>query len=274
MRAALAIVAGIAACGRSEPRATREPAVPAPPPVVVRDAATAVTGSPIGTETSQLITVIVPDWNATAAELRFWRKHADTWIADGPAWQGVIGRTGAAWGVGLHGSGAPNARTGPIKREGDGKSPAGVFELMGSYGYAPKPPDGAGLPYKQVDPSWKCVDDPKSTHYNTILDQRTTKPDWTSAEEMRRPDELYTWVVDVAHNAQRTPGAGSCIFLHVWNGPGSSTVGCTAMDEPKLAALIGMLVPTASPALVLLPRAEYDALAAAWSLPVLGTPPR
>ena len=251
MRAAVAIAFALAACGRSEPLATREPTPPAVIPA----------------STKQLVTVIVGGWDATAAELRVWTRDGATWKPAGPAWPGVVGRTGAAWGVGLHGRGAPTGRSGPIKHEGDGKSPAGVFELMGSYGYAAKPPPGAGLPYTQVDPSWKCVDDPKSTHYNTILDQKTTKPDWTSAEEMRRPDELYTWVVDVAHNAERTPGAGSCIFLHVWSGPGSSTVGCTAMDEHKLADLLAMLVPAASPALVLLPRAEYDALATAWSLP-------
>ena len=59
-----------------------------------------------------------------------------------------------------------------------------------------------------------------------------------SAEEMKRPDALYTWVVDVAHNPTRLPNGGSCIFLHVWSGADSTTVGCTAMAEPKLAQLI------------------------------------
>ena len=93
------------------------------------------------------------------------------------------------------------------------------------------------------------------------------RADWSSAEEMRRGDDLYTWVVEVAHNPTRTGGDGSCIFLHVWSGPASSTVGCTAMAEDRLAALLSSLSPTAAPAFVLLPRAEYDALAPAWKLP-------
>lgn len=211
--------------------------------------------------------MIVPSWDATAAELQLWTRDGAAWRPARSAWQGVIGRTGAAWGVGLHGRGTPTGRSGPIKREGDGASPAGVFAIAGTYGYADRPPTGAGLPYTQVDPSWKCVDDPRSRHYNRILDQRTTKQDWTSAEDMRRSDDLYTWVVDVAHNAPRSAGDGSCIFLHVWSGPGSSTVGCTAMPAPTLAELIAVLSPGDLPALVLLPRAEYDALRSAWDLP-------
>jgi L,D-peptidoglycan transpeptidase YkuD (ErfK/YbiS/YcfS/YnhG family) len=262
----LVVVLAVAACGRSETRATREPA-PTQPPVVVSVAQDAAVASPIALATRQLITVIVPNWNDTTAEIRLWKRDADRWVADGSAWQAVVGKSGTGWGAGLHGQGPPPGRAGPTKREGDGKSPAGVFALGGSFGYGANAPATTGLPYQQVDPSWKCVDDPKSAHYNTILDQRTTKPDWTSAEEMRRSDELYTWVVDIAHNATRVPGAGSCIFFHVWGGPGSSTVGCTAMDERKLTDLMSKLTPGAKPALVLLPRAEYDALATAWQLP-------
>ncbi|MBA3455510.1 MAG: hypothetical protein H0T42_20625 [Deltaproteobacteria bacterium] len=267
MRAALAVAIAASwfgACGRSEPQASRERAPLSP---TLGDAARAATPSPLPPGTRQLITVIVPTWDATTAELRLWTRAGTAWKPTRPAWQGVIGKTGAAWGVGLHGRGAPTGRTGPLKREGDGASPAGVFALAGTYGYAAKPPAGAGLPYTQVDASWKCVDDSRSRHYNQILDQRTTRPEWTSAEDMRRSDELYTWVVDVAHNAARGPGDGSCIFLHVWGGPDSPTVGCTAMAEATLAELLARLSPGDLPALVLLPRAEYDALAAVWDLP-------
>ncbi len=226
-----------------------------------------VVPSPLPADTRQLVTVITPAWNATSAELQLWSRDGAGWKPVRAAWQGVVGRTGAAWGVGLHGRGAPPGRSGPTKREGDGASPAGVFAVAGTYGYAAAPPEGAGLAYTQVDASWKCVDDPRSSHYNQILDQRTTKPDWTSAEDMRRSDPLYTWVVDVAHNASRGPGDGSCIFLHVWSGPGSSTVGCTAMPAATLAELIAALAPDERPAVVLLPRAEYDALAESWGLP-------
>jgi hypothetical protein len=55
----------------------------------------------------------------------------------------------------------------------------------------------------------------------------------------------------------------------VWGGKDTTTVGCTAMEEPRLAALLAQLDPTDQPLFILLPRAEYTALAAAWGLPPL-----
>jgi len=264
----LLVVVALAACGRSEPPASQ------PAPVATPDAALAVapvdaTLAPaiIPATTRELVVAIVDSWDATAATLRRYRRGGTTWQLVGEPWPGVVGQTGTAWGAGLHGPGKPAGREGPVKREGDGKSPAGVFALRGSYGYAKSAPAGTKLAYTSVSEPWKCVDDPASTHYDTILDRRTVKQDWKSAEDMRRSDELYTWTIDVAHNPKHLPGGGSCIFLHVWRGTKSATVGCTAMAEAKLAALLADLDREA--AYVLLPRSEYDALATAWALPPL-----
>ena len=208
----------------------------------------------------QLVTGVVDDWTSAKATLRLWVRDGDHWRAVGAPWPAVVGHTGTAW------SGeSPAGRTGPIKHEGDGKSPAGAFTLHHVYGYAGAPPAGTKLPYTPVDASWECVDDPASKHYAQVLDRRTATPDWKSSEHMRRDDAAYTWVIDTEYNALQVPNAGSCIFLHVWAGPDSATVGCTAMAEPDLAHLISVLEPDA--AFVLLPRAEYDALAAPWGLP-------
>ena len=59
--------------------------------------------------------------------------------------------------------------------------------------------------------------------------------------EMLRDDELYTWVVDIGHNPDHVPSKGSCIFFHVWGGKDSTTVGCTAMAQPDIEALLGRL---------------------------------
>jgi L,D-peptidoglycan transpeptidase YkuD (ErfK/YbiS/YcfS/YnhG family) len=261
----LALLVALAACSRSEPNPIEPkpaPIAPLVPPSPGPDAALAVV---IPSGARELVTVIVDDWDSTKATLQRWHRDGSTWRKTGEPWPGVIGKSGAGWGVGLHGSGAPTGRSGPTKREGDGKSPAGVFALGSSYGYAKAPPAGTKLAYTALDDAWKCVDDPASRNYNRILDDRTVTVDWKSAEDMRRKDELYTWVVDVGHNPAHSPGAGSCIFLHVWRGTDSFTVGCTAMSEPKLAELISTLDPTA--VFVLLPRAEYTALAPAWRLP-------
>jgi L,D-peptidoglycan transpeptidase YkuD (ErfK/YbiS/YcfS/YnhG family) len=204
---------------------------------------------------TQLVTAVVDDWRATHATLQLWqRTGADAaWQAVGAPWPGVIGKAGAAW---------PRDR-----REGDGTSPAGAFPLSRVFGYAAAPPPGARLPYTQSDASWRCVDDARSPHYAQIVSTRDTPADWTSAEDMRRGDELYTWVVEVGFNRARVLDAGSCIFLHVWRDAATPTVGCTAMPEPALARVIATLDPAAAPMFVLLPRSEYDARVAEWNLP-------
>ncbi len=212
---------------------------------------------------------MVAGWDDVDAELRLWTRAAAgaPWQAAGSPWPATVGRAGVAWGRGLHGDGAPGPRPGPVKREGDGRSPAGLFELGPAFGYARSAPPATRLPYTAVDDRWRCVDDPASAFYNRVLDERAVRPDWRSAEDMRRADALYAWVVEVRHNPAAVPGGGSCIFLHVWGGPGAPTVGCTAMDEARLRALLIALDPAARPVLALLTAAEHDALAAAWGLP-------
>ena len=260
----------LVACGKTAPRVEPDP-VPVP---VAADATIAHVANAIPQASQQLVTAVVDSWDATTATLRFYTRDpragsALRWQLVGDPWPGVIGATGAAWGDGLHGNGPPAGRSGPRKHEGDRKSPAGAFAFRAAYGYATTPPAGTALPYTAVDDRWVCVDDPASAAYASIVSREAHKPDWKSAEQMRRPDELYAWVVDIAHNPNHVAGGGSCIFLHVWNGADSTTVGCTAMAEPVLAHLLARLDAHAAPVFVLLPRGEYAALAEPWGLPPL-----
>jgi L,D-peptidoglycan transpeptidase YkuD (ErfK/YbiS/YcfS/YnhG family) len=68
--------------------------------------------------------------------------------------------------------------------------------------------------------------------------------------DLAHGDDLYRWGVEVAYNPEREPGAGSCIFLHVWRGPGSPTAGCTAMPEDDLLTVLRWLRPGDDPVLV------------------------
>lgn len=271
-RAALACVVAIAACKRGATPREEPPAAAAVDAAAALDAAPdAPSGSRtvrIPDETRALVVAVVPGWDATDATVTHWRRApGGDWAAVGASWPAVIGRAGAAWGRGLHGDGPPTGRDGPRKVEGDGRSPAGLFAIGPAFGYAASPPRGARLPYTPVTDTWRCVDDPASAHYNRILDEAKVAPDWSSAEDMRRPDELYRWVVELHHNAEAAPRGGSCIFFHLWSGPGTSTVGCTAMAASDLERLLVALDPADRPVFVLLPAAEHAALAAAWGLP-------
>jgi D-alanyl-D-alanine dipeptidase len=265
--AVAALAAAVLACS-GERAPERAPARESGAAVAAGASGAVAAAAAIPAATRQLIVAKVDDWDDVTAELaRFERTAGGAWRQVGRAWPAVIGARGSAWGRGLHGPGAPTGRTGPEKREGDGKSPAGLFALGGSFGYAPRPPGGARAPYTQVDDGWVCVDDARSSHYNAVLDGDGVAADWSSTEVMRRRDDLYRWVVVVEHNREAAPGAGSCIFLHVWRGSGSGTAGCTAMERADIEAVLAWLDPAARPVFALLPSGEYAGLRSAWGLP-------
>lgn len=223
---------------------------------------------PIGALRTQLLTVVSDDWERSQASLRrYARAPGGSWREVGKPIAVVLGHAGYGWGDGLHGAGAPPGHAGPEKREGDGRSPAGAFELGTAYGYAAAP--GLAIAYQASTPAHVCVDDPASSHYNQIFaaPAAPAERDFRSAERMRRDDDLYSLAIVVEHNFPRVqPGHGSCIFLHVWSGPDGVVTGCTAMARPDLEALAHWLEPNAA-VLVALPRAQYASLQRQWQLP-------
>ena len=219
----------------------------------------------------QLLVVVAPHWESTVGRLqRFARGHDDAaWQAVGPALAVSLGRSGLAWGRGLH---PPPGGARPGKREGDGRSPAGVFAITALFGE--DGPDGplaraARLPYLAATAGLKAIDDPASRYYNRIVDRSAVaRPDWASCEDMLRDDGQYAVGAVVAHNAEPPlPGAGSCIFLHVWAAPGVPTAGCTALALADMRELADWLDGAAAPLLVQLPRTEYECRRADWGLP-------
>jgi D-alanyl-D-alanine dipeptidase len=112
------------------------------------------------------------------------------------------------------------------------------------------------MPYQPCTPHLRWVDDPESLFYNRPVEAVPGEDEgWRSAEVMARPDGLYRLGVVVGHNTQAIePGAGSCIFIHVWKGPLGGTAGCTALALEPLERLVGWLDPQAGPVLVQLPR--------------------
>ena len=218
----------------------------------------------------QLVVVTAADWSSTAGILQRYERESvsSAWRPIGEPFPIVLGKAGLAWGRGLHGEAASTPNR---KREGDGKSPAGVFALSAVFGYAPAAESAmasSDMPYVQARATTECVDDPASAHYNSVLERTGVPVDWNSAEHMRRDDEQYRLGVVVDHNTgPARAGAGSCIFLHIWEGPASTTAGCTAGDAAHIAALVAWLDRTRAPRLVQMPRDEYVAHRRAWNLP-------
>lgn len=218
------------------------------------------------TGAEQVLLVLTDGWDAVGGTLWRFERDGDGWRRVGDGVPVVVGHAGLAWGRGLH----PAPPLGePRKREGDGRGVAGVFRLGTAVGYAPDAPAGVTLPYRRATRTLRCVDDPASSHYNRVVDAATVPVDWKSAEKMRRRDALYRWLVVVDHNIQPAPepGAGSCIFLHIWRAAGRGTAGCTAMAEGDLVTVMRWLKPEHRPLLVQLPRPAHAALREAWGLP-------
>jgi L,D-peptidoglycan transpeptidase YkuD (ErfK/YbiS/YcfS/YnhG family) len=215
-----------------------------------------------------LVVVSSAGWDAPAGTLRTFERSDDGWREVGSARAVTIGRAGAAWGLGLH----PTQADGPQKREGDGRSPAGVFAIGEAFGY-PERAD-TGLDYHAMRDSHWCVDVPGSPLYNRIVDSREVGADAVkeSSEPMRRDihvqgDQRYRIGFVIEHNAKGEDRQGSCIFAHVWKSPRDATAGCTAMPDADLQELLRWLDRRRAPRFILLPQAEYDRLRQAWRLP-------
>jgi D-alanyl-D-alanine dipeptidase len=243
--------------------------------------------SDILSRSTQIIVVTTSSWDAVEGRLQRYERSGtqETWNAVGEPISIVVGKKGLGWGIGLSVSDDSNVRiaSDPVKREGDGKSPAGVFALGTAFGYASEPLRGLKLEYLNLNPSIECVDDPGSKHYNRIVDRSAVAPDWNSSEHMRDVGEPYRWGIVVDHNGIVTgahakppePGGGSCVFLHIWHSPSQGTAGCTAMSRIELERLQVWLDPARNPLLVQLPEPAYERLSNHWSLPkLIKAPPR
>ena len=230
---------------------------------------------PAFSQSTQMVVVTTADWSSPQATLQRYERTqvGNKWKPVGELFSVVVGKAGLAWGAGLVTvSNRYRHADDPVKKEGDGKAPAGVFRLSKAFGYAPQEQPGWKMPYVNLTHSIQCVDDTGSNFYNTLVDTTKISPDWGSHqnEQMRRSDDLYRWGIFVDHNANPpVPGKGSCIFMHIWRGPGQPTVGCTAMPQEKLESLLGWLDPARKPLLVQLPEAEYQKLRKHWRLPQL-----
>jgi zinc D-Ala-D-Ala dipeptidase len=216
----------------------------------------------------QLLVVTTHGWDEKQGELMLYERSSDDspWVPVPASIPVVVGSKGLAWGIGLH----PTNLETPCKKEGDKKSPAGIFSLGTAFGLAP--PSGMEQlkwEYLPLHPFIETVDDPLSRHYNCLVDRRTVIPDWHSSEKMSE-EPLYAMGLVVHHNFPNPKAyAGSAIFLHIWRGENSGTAGCTAMNREDLRRVLFWIDPSKSPVLVQLPIQEYRSLQMGWGLPVL-----
>ncbi|PHS30909.1 MAG: hypothetical protein COA92_09130 [Sulfurovum sp.] len=196
-------------------------------------------------DTKQLIVVTTKNWSTSNGTLQRFEKQDNSWTKVGKAIDIKLGRNGLGWGIGLH-TVPKDAKI--IKKEGDGKAPAGIFTLKQAFGYAPFKVKYHYTIYKETD---HCVDDMHSKLYNKIVDSNKVDIDYKSKEHMRFPKDYYKYGIVVNHNhineAGAVKGAGSCIFIHIKK---VATAGCTVMREDEMKEIIQWLDAKSEPLLV------------------------
>jgi len=205
---------------RSTPRPVVTPAhimatlQPAPPKPAPPKPARAGCNVPSGVTSRQVVLV---DAQGSAATIRACERYGSRYVLALGPYAGHVGRNGVS----------------SAKREGDLRTPAGVFALRNGFGVNGNPGLGAGS-WLRVDARDVWVDDPGSVLYNTH--QRSPASDrWDSAEQLQQ-SPAYNYAQVIGYNEARTAGAGSAIFLHV--DQGHATSGCVSLPTSALLSVM------------------------------------
>ena len=121
-------------------------------------------------------------------------------------------------------------------KEGDAKTPTGVFHFNRAFGIADDP--GCAIPYVKVDNDTYWSGDPEPGHrYNELV---TTKDvpelDLESGDSEHIIDYPYhyQYCLNISYNEEGTPGLGSAIFLHCFGPAKPFTGGCVAIPEEHM----------------------------------------
>jgi L,D-peptidoglycan transpeptidase YkuD (ErfK/YbiS/YcfS/YnhG family) len=197
----------------------------------------------IASASQQLLVVLSPELNATSASMQRYEKGA-VWTKVAEPIPVTLGRSGLGY----------VAFKEPLKNEGDGRSPAGVFPITAAFGYDQN--TTFKLPYWHADENLYCVDDINDSRYNKILRiyEKSSLP--ASYEIMRRLDGVYRYGAVIGYNDSAQRGRGSCIFIHLNHPDKRPTSGCTAMEEEALVELLNWLDPMKKPQILQIIKSE------------------
>ena len=215
-----ASTAAPAATGTPTTGAPRPVATPAPDPALARVGAA-----------GQAVVVTAERYGTTTATFTAYQREGDGWRRAFGPWPANLGTRGLA----------PPGE----KREGDGRTPSGVYGFDFFFGVAPDP--GVKFPYRRVTDRIVWDDDPASPLYNTWVDLDRQQAGAEPEPMFVSPAYDHGAVID--YNTDRTPGLGSAIFLHV--SKGGPTAGCVSLPAGQLVEVLRWLDPTRNPRIVL-----------------------
>ncbi|STY29267.1 Uncharacterized protein conserved in bacteria [Legionella wadsworthii] len=193
------------------------------------DACSVTSPNAIPDSATQLIIVkLVKGFNA---ELTACKKQGQSWKKVWNSFPSVVGESGIA----------------PVgeKKEGDMRTPAGLYPLGDAFGTKPL---ALKMDFKYITPEDKYIDDIAHSEYNTWVKGKTSAKNYESMFI-----DVYKMGIIVNYNMNPViPGAGSAIFIHLWRSYHTGTYGCIALKEAHLAKLLHWLDKQQNPHILIL----------------------
>ena len=175
-------------------------------------------------ECTQLMTV---ESSGNTCRLRFYVFEDNQWKHnDALSCTGFVGRSGVT----------------EYKREGDMKTPAGLYGVGEAFYIYDAPSTGLDMFKITQDTYW--VDDPDSHYYNQRV-EGTENKDWDSAEHMINYNPAYVYGFVINYNTEQVYNLGSAIFFHISTGGG--TAGCVSTDKSYVLQYLALLDKTCNP---------------------------
>jgi L,D-peptidoglycan transpeptidase YkuD (ErfK/YbiS/YcfS/YnhG family) len=145
-------------------------------------------------------------------------------------------------GIGKNGFALPNQ-----KKEGDGKSPTGIFRLGKLFSYEKQ--YNTLLENQQTTKEDKWIDDINSPDYNKHVSGATEAK---SYENLLLNNDIYKYCTVIEYNTNPVvKGNGSAIFFHLALRPASFTLGCVAIQEKYMKLMINWLDPKQNPTIIM-----------------------
>lgn len=192
---------------------------------------------------SQAIVVTASNWSTIQASVQTYEKERGIWRPAHNRINGVLGYGGFM----------------SEKREGDGGTPVGKYDLGTGFGSVDRP-SGVTYPYRKTTSRDYWIDDVTSADYNKwITYQGNPDTRWNSYERLTHP--LYKYAVHIKYNEDPiVKGQGSAIFMHVWRNSSSATAGCVAVSEAHMLRILQWLDSEKKPVIVMGPNAIINDL--------------
>ncbi len=160
-------------------------------------------------------------------------KKDDKWVVKQSPIEAGIGKNGFAF---------PDE-----KKEGDGKSPTGIFKIGKLFSYEKQL--NTLLENQQTTKDDKWIDDVNSVDYNKHVSGATEA---RSYENLLLNNDVYKYCTVIEYNTNPViKGKGSAIFFHLALKPASFTAGCVAINEEYMKLMVNWLDPKQNPTIIM-----------------------